>query len=120
MENNTAAELQSYILESLKELQSYKDDNETEDLHHELFNQSEYIIGYYQAEQWLIANGGIFNNIEMIKEYEQDNFGECNTDFSNSEVVCNMVAYIYGEEILGSLDCSDSISGMIAELEGAE
>ena len=71
------------------------------DLHHELFNTDYFIIGYYQAEQWLIKNVGIFAAIEEIREYEQSNFGEVNTDFSSSEKVVNMYAYIKGEEILG-------------------
>ena len=36
----------------------------------------------------------------MIKEYEQNNFGEVSTDFSDPEKVANMFAYIVGEEIL--------------------
>lgn len=70
------------------------------DLHHELFNTDYFIIGYYDAEQWLIKNVGIFQAIEEIKQYEQDNFGEVNTDLSSSEKVVNMYAYIKGEEIL--------------------
>jgi len=70
------------------------------DLHNELFNTDYFIIGYYEAEQWLIANVGIFAAIEEIKEYEQDNFGEVNTDLSSSEKVVNMYAYIQGELIL--------------------
>ena len=71
------------------------------DLHHEIFNTDYFIIGYYQAEQWLIKHPGIFAAIEEIKEYEQDNFGEVTTDLSSSEKVVNMYAYIKGEEILG-------------------
>lgn len=74
------------------------------DLHHELFNTDYFIIGYYQAEQWLINNPGIFAAIEEIRDYEQSNFGEVSTDFSSSEKVVNMYAYIKGEEILN--DCS--------------
>ncbi len=70
------------------------------DLHNELFNMDYFIIGRYQAEQWLIANGGVFNAIETIKDYEQDNFGSVNTDFSEPEKVCNMYVYILGEELL--------------------
>lgn len=70
------------------------------DLHNELFNTDYFIIGYYQAEQWLINNVGIFAAIEEIKRYEKDNFGEVNTDFNSSEKVVNMYAYIQGEEIL--------------------
>lgn len=73
------------------------------DLHNELFNTDYFIIGYHAAEQWLIANPGIFSAIEEIRQYEKDNFGEVNTDFSSSEKVVNMYAYIKGEEILN--DC---------------
>lgn len=73
------------------------------DLHNELFNTDYFIIGYYPAEQWLIKHVGIFAAIEEIKEYEQDNFGQVSTDFSSSEKVVNMYAYIKGEEILA--DC---------------
>ena len=73
------------------------------DLHHELFNTDYFIIGYYQAEEWLKTNPGIFAAIEEIREYEQSNFGEVSTDFSSSEKVVNMYAYIKGEEILA--DC---------------
>lgn len=73
------------------------------DLHNELFNTDYFIIGYYQAEEWLKNNVGIFAAIEEIKEYEQSNFGEVTTDLSSSEKVVNMYAYIKGEEILSEL-----------------
>ena len=70
------------------------------DLHNSLFNEDYFIIGYYQAEQWLINNGGVFNAIGEISEYEKSNFGEINTDLSSSEKVANMYAYILGEIVL--------------------
>lgn len=72
------------------------------DLHNELFNMDYFIIGYYNAEKWLNENVGIFQAINEIKEYEQNNFGEVYTDLSNSEKVVNMYAYIKGEEILNN------------------
>ncbi len=69
------------------------------DLHNELYNMDYFIVGYYEAEQFL-NKVGVFNAIELIKNYEQDNFGEVNTDFSDSEKVANMYAYIIGEEML--------------------
>jgi hypothetical protein len=71
---------------------------EARDLHHELCNTDYFIIGTYKAKQFLGAE--TFEIIELIKEYEQDNFGEVSTDFSNAEKVANMFAYIVGEEIL--------------------
>jgi len=73
------------------------------DLHHYLLNEDYFIIGYYQAEQWL-KKDSIFNAIETIKEYEESNFGEVSTDLSSSENVANMLAYILGEEILYNND----------------
>lgn len=73
------------------------------DLHNELFNTDYFIIGYHRAEEWLKSNPGIFAAIEEIKDYEMSNFGAVNTDFSSSEKVANMYAYIKGEEILS--DC---------------
>ena len=42
----------------------------------------------------------LFDVIEHIREYEQSEFGEVSTDFSNAERVVNMYTYIIGEEIV--------------------
>jgi hypothetical protein len=68
------------------------------DLHHELCNTDYFIIGTYKAKEFLGAE--TFEIIQMIKEYEQNNFGEVSTDLSEPEKVANMFAYIVGEEIL--------------------
>jgi len=78
-------------------------DQHISDLHHYLLNEDYFIIGYYKAEQWL-KKDSIFNAIEKIKDYEQDNFGQVTTDLSSSESVANMLAYILGEEILFNND----------------
>ena len=70
------------------------------DLHHSLFNEDYYIIGTALAKEWLKENVGVFDAIEEIKQYEQSNFGDCSTDFSDAEKVVNMFVYIKGEEIL--------------------
>ncbi len=69
-----------------------------DDLHHHAFNNDYYIIGRYKATQWL--GDQVFNVIDHIKNYENDNFGSVNTDFSESEKVVNMYTYIIGEEIV--------------------
>lgn len=74
------------------------------DLHNLLFNEDYFIIGYYQAEEYLKNGPGVFDAIREIKEYEEDNFGEVSTDLSDSEKVVNMYAYIKGEKLLN--DCS--------------
>jgi hypothetical protein len=97
MNNNTKTELVNFAIDHIKDCQPscYGCD-----LHNEIFNSDYYIIGYYYAEQWLLNNGGTFYNIDLIKEYEESNFGEVMTDFSSAEKVVNMVVYILGEEVL--------------------
>ncbi len=69
-----------------------------DDLHFHAFNNDYYIIGSYKAKKWL--SDEVFNVINIIKEYENDNFGEVNTDFSDAEKVVNMYVYIVGEHIV--------------------
>jgi hypothetical protein len=68
------------------------------DLHHEIFNTDYYIIGRYQAKQWLGADA--FDCISEIQEYENDHFGSVTTDLSEPERVVNMYVYIIGEQVL--------------------
>ena len=68
------------------------------DLVHHLCNTDYFIIGTWKAKEWLGEN--VFNAIETIREYEEANYGEVNTDFSDPEKVVNMFAYILGSEIL--------------------
>jgi hypothetical protein len=75
-------------------------ENNLDDLHHEIFNTDYYIIGRYEATKWL--GDQVFNIINIIKEYENDNFGSVNTDFSEVEKVVNMYVYIIGEEIVAN------------------
>ena len=72
------------------------------DLHNLLFNEDYYLIGRYEAEQWLIKVD--INAIDTIKEYEQSNFGEVTTDLSEPERIANMLVYILGEDLLNDLE----------------
>ena len=100
-QNQTNEELKSLIIDAINE--NRLNDKPVSEIHNEVFNSDYFIIGRYAAEQWLINNGGIFNAIEIIKDYENDNFGEVNTDFSEPEKVCNMYVYILGEELINGL-----------------
>lgn len=100
-QNQTNEELKSLIIDAIND--NRLNDMPVNEIHNEVFNTDYFIIGRYEAEQWLINNGGIFNAIEIIKDYENDNFGEVNTDFSEPERVCNMYTYILGEELLNGL-----------------
>lgn len=66
------------------------------DLHNVLYNEDYYTIGRATATEELEAFG-IFDAVNIIKDYEQSNFGEVSTNLSEPEKVINMLAYIVGE-----------------------
>ena len=76
-----------------------------EDLHYKIFKTSYYIIGRYEAQQWL--GDDTWAAIQMIAEYEDENFGKRYTDFTCPETVANMLAYILGGEIIFELQNDD-------------
>ena len=91
-------ELREYILDNINEY----DFLEPIDLHHELFNNDYYIIGYYKAEQWLKKHDiSIFRGIEFVQDYERNNFGhDAVRTYDNAETLVNMITYIIGEELI--------------------
>ena len=94
--NQLKQDVASYMISQLEDQVGL--DNDVSDLHHYLLNEDYFIIGIYKAKQWLGSE--VFDVIETIREYEQSNFGQVSTDFSDPEKVANMNAYILGEEIL--------------------
>ena len=101
-------EIKEYAIETLKENIKYDKEylnKDIYDIHHDLFNQDYYLIGYYECKKWL--KDEVFNVIECIKEYEEFNFGEVTTDFSNSEKVVNMYAYIIGEQVVSEYELEE-------------
>lgn len=118
-------ELLNFTIDRLNELKDYYDGYGSA-LHNEIFNTDYYIIGTYQAKEWL--GSSVFEAIDTIKEYEEQNFGELTTDISIPEYVVNMYVYIVGEYILGLSEhlqgsCfdrhinSEDIEKIISELE---
>lgn len=99
MKQSIRDELQEHI-ESLAQEGVLHLDN-TDDWHFHAFNEDYYIVYHSEAEKWLARHGvSAFEAIETIREYEEFNFGEVNTDFSQPESVVNMYVYILGEEVL--------------------
>ena len=93
------------------ELLSYLENNDLtmeeaikdDDLHHKVYNEDYFIIGYYQAEQWLIDDNGnnqTFEVLGYVMEQEQANFGEIQTIFDNAETLVNHYAYWLGQKIV--------------------
>ena len=77
-----------------------------------MINNCDYIIGTYEAAEALgtFKNdekldgcetdlNGVFGAIELVKQYESDQFGEVHTPLDNPEKVANMVEYIRGETL---------------------
>ena len=102
MKTSIREELLSYI-EDLKNDGVLTPENKDE-WHFHAFNEDYYIIGYYEASQWLKKhNLDAFEAIGICQQYEIDNFGQCHTVYDNSVKVVNMLAYIYGEELIYNL-----------------
>ena len=95
------------------ELLDYLDNNDLtieeaikdDDLHHKVYNQDYFIIGYYNAEKWLIDNDEnyTFEVLGYVMEQEREMFGENNTLFDNAETLVNHYAYWVGNKIINDL-----------------
>ena len=96
-------EIKTFCLDRLREIAEYMDNQDfrdayVSDLHDQIFNQDYYIIGRYQAKEWMGADA--FDMIGDVQEYERDNFGEVHTDLSEPESVVNMWVYVQGWEYI--------------------
>ena len=115
MKNSIKKELANHIIDKIND--GIIDDTNKDEWHFYCFNEDYYIIGYYEASQWLKNhNIGEFEAANICNQYEIDNFGETSNKYDNSETTVNMLAYIYGEELIYSLDASN-IEELREELE---
>lgn len=70
-----------------------------EEWHFYLFNEDYYLIGNRRAENWLTLHDvPPFEAIGIVKDYQEENFGETDLDYSSPVDVVNMLAYVLGEE----------------------
>lgn len=69
------------------------------DLHNEVFNTNYYIIGTHEAKEAL-KQYDVFDAIEKVQEYENNQFGYVDTDVSDPEKLANMLYYIIGDEVI--------------------
>lgn len=79
------------------------------DLHNEVFNTDYYIIGTYQAKEAL-KEYDVFEALELVQNYEMDNFGEVYTELSDPEKLINMLYYIIGDEVIGEMNEIDEFN----------
>lgn len=98
MKTSIKEELTQHILDLIADGVLTNDNKD--DWHFHAFNEDFYIVYHSDAIDWLKRHElDTFEAIEIVQEYEKENFGETNTDL-NPEAIVNMLAYIYGEEIL--------------------
>lgn len=103
------------IQHGIDSISDYKgQDIDASDLHFHLYNEDYFIIGYYNAEQFL-NKYGTFAAIGKVKEYEENSVGEVVTDFSDSEKVANMFSYIIGEEALHECSTFQKAEGTLTD-----
>ncbi len=116
MKNSIQIELTSYLLDLANE--GVLTNNNREDWHFQAFNEDYYIIGYYQASEWLKKHSiDSFEAVGICQQYEIDNLGEASSVYDNSEKVVNMLVYIYGEELLNDLNV-ETVEELNSELLG--
>lgn len=114
MNNTIKTELQNHILDYINE--GILTNENKDDWHFYAFNEDYYVIYHSEAVKWLAKhNINTFNAIDIVREYEINHFGEFTTDI-NPESIVNMLAYIYGEEILYSYD-AETIEELKAQIE---
>lgn len=101
------------IIETMQNAEDYSADD-FDELFNYMFNSDYYIIGTYEASEALetykndekldgyeTALNGVFGAIELVKQYESDQFGEASTPLDDPEKLANMVEYIRGESLFG-------------------
>lgn len=114
MKNSIKTELSAHIVDLIND--GVLTNENREDWHFHAFNEDYYIIGYYNASEWLKRHGvDPFEAVGICREYEIENFGESGKLYDNAEETVNMLAYIYGEELLYSVN-AETVEELLEEL----
>lgn len=100
-EKQTVTGCINWGIDNLEEIIADKrDDIHPSDLHHELFNMDYFVIYTSDAIDEL-NNYGVFNAINDVAEWQQDNFGEVYyKEFAGPVQLMNMLTYIIGSDAL--------------------
>jgi hypothetical protein len=77
---------------------------ENDDLHFNVYNSDYFIIGYYNAEKWLIKDNRnyTFQVLEYVQEQEEIAFGTTEK-ITDAERLVNLYAYWLGYEVIAEL-----------------
>lgn len=113
MQTSIKKELLNHILDRIND--RVLTNQNIDDWRFHCFNEDYYIIYHSKAIQWLkIHSIDTFEAIETVKDYELQHFGEFTTKI-NPESIVNMLAYIYGEELMYSFNI-DSVDKLKKEV----
>lgn len=106
-------QIEYYKYDEIKnELLDYVEDNnltlsealQDDDLHFKVYNSDYFIVGYYNAEQWLIDNerNYTFDVLEYVQNQEEIADGTIEK-IDNAERLVNLYAYWLGYEVIAEL-----------------
>tara|TARA_B100000902_G_C27292601_1_gene908039 strand:+ start:718 stop:1068 length:351 start_codon:yes stop_codon:yes gene_type:complete len=106
-------EIQYYKYDQIKnELLDYIENNnltlsealQDDDLHYKVYNSDYFVIGYYNAEQWLIKEDRnyTFEVLGYVQEQEETALGSIEK-IDNAERLVNLYAYWIGYEVIAEL-----------------
>ena len=115
MNESIRQELLQHVINTINE-QALTD---FEELHYHAFNEDYYIIGYFQAGEWLKEhNVGEFEAMGAVIEWEQETFGEVNikAEDCNSEKIVNLYVYLLGEELLAEFNLDQTLDELLSDL----
>jgi len=102
MKKTIIKELNQYIQESIE-------DGLTS--HDQMFNEGEYLIGYYECRQWLKKHD--FDSLDALNELQElelKRLGEISTKiYVNHEILVNRLVWHYGLELCFEQDIENPI-----------
>lgn len=114
MKISVKKELAQHILDKISD--GVIDNSNKGDWHYYCFNEDLYIFYRSMALEWLKRHDiGAFEAIDTVREYEVDNFGKMHTEI-NPESIVNVLVYIYGEELIYSIE-ADTVYQLETELK---
>ena len=114
MKTSIKQELAQHVIDKIND--GILTNDNKDDWHFYAFNEDYYIVYHAMAIEWLKKHDlDTFDAIETVREYETGNFGEMTTEI-NPERIVNMLVYIYGEELIYSVDV-DTVEELMEAME---
>lgn len=114
MKSKADIQVINHGIDGITDMISNNETIDRDDLHHRLYNEDYFIIYTQEAKEFLEAtDGGTFDAIEEVQQYEMQNFGETLTEV-DPEKMANMYAYIKGEEALNECESYTDAEGELS------